>query len=451
MANKCKINKDTKICDSCYKHSEFNKLKGSIDIGSSTITFPIKADPKNTCAFLNTSCPNNPCDSLTGGAQGACNNILQNVHDGITSGKKDTKSIIKNLIDYGTDDASKNVILQGTLNKLLCDISAAGINPENLPGAGSITMDSAKAEYDWYFLNNLGIYNARTNSQISNYNTSTEWITFGIATIISFIMLIEQFSSWWPSGKQGSKTLIASFLIILVGVIIVMSLTVWKSDISSDTEGEKDTDEEEGVKSDSPTSPSTVLQYILSYLSLLAIVFIVVMALRKGFSVRLLMVIPILFWITTTYFSYLYAPKLMMYLTFLLIMGELLSIYFPVLQNHRNISRLVLNAIIIVVIWMVYGYGQTKNQDCNKEDKTKDGTCKEGSIKNFVGKNNSLLIIAISLTFFTVAKVALNFSGGIMGTKSQDSLSGFVLRHTGFINREVFDYMLFNLEKGFSK
>jgi len=451
MAAKCNIDKDTTICDSCYQHSEFNKLKGTVDIGGSTITFPIKADPKNTCTFLNTSCPNNPCDLLEGGAKSACNNILQNVHDGITSGKKDTKSIIKNLIDYGTDDASKNVILQGTLNKLLCDISAAGINPENLPGAGSVTMDSAKAEYDWYFLNNLGIYNARTNNQISNYNTSTEWITFVVATIISFIMLIEQFRSWWPSGKQGSWTLIGSFAIILVSIIIVMSLTVWRSGISSETEGEKDKDEEEGVKASVPTSPSTVLQYILLYLSLLSVVFIVIIALRKGFSVRLLMVIPILFWIATTYFSYLYAPKLMMYLTFLLIMGELTSIYFPVLQKYRNVSRLVINMIIIIVIWMVYGYGQTKNQDCNKEDKNKDGTCKDGSIKNFIGENKSLLIIAVSLTIFIVAKIALNFKGGIKGNELQDSLTGFVFRHAGFINREVFDYMLFNLEKGFSK
>ncbi len=69
--------------------------------------------------------------------------------------------------------------------------------------------------------------------------------------------------------------------------------------------------------------------------------------------------------------------------------------------------------------------------------------------KQYVGQNNSLLIIAISLTVFTFIKIGLNIMGKTKTVDSKDSLKGFVSKHLGFINIEVFDIMIRKLESGF--
>ncbi len=357
MVAECINDKDnTQVCESCYEHSKFNKLKGSVDIGNGmpSIIFPIKADSKNTCAFLNSSCKSNSCDGMATGATKSCNNILYNIHGAITGGDKTTDMIIDDLTSYGTDDKSKSVILTNTLKKLICDISVAGIDDTNLPGAGTHTIGSAKVEYDWYYLNNLGISNTITSGKNGkNYNNSTELITFIIAMCITLLLIGLQIRDWIPNKSGGSWVLFGTFIMLLIAVIITMALTLWTSEISSATEDVKDLDDEEGntpVKPD-PVAPSNVMSKMLMYTCIIAIVSIIVIGFQKGFSLYLLLIIPILFLNLTTYFSYFYAPKLMLFLTFLLIIGELLQMQSSV---NKKISESVLNLIIIGVIWFVF-------------------------------------------------------------------------------------------------
>jgi len=368
---KCDNNvaKSDRVCHSncVYTKKEFNTKDVIYKNFGTPPALPKKFQScKDFNKFFN-GCSENFCEKLDPNDRNSirkCKDLLQNTFSNNSSPSKYIDNVIH---EHKTDPQVGMSLLGAALKQLVCNVGASNTDIKNLkPSDQKPHMSESKLELDWWWNNNMGHLRGQNKKEGEIYSTTK--ITYGISMFIVIILFAKILYNLW---NDDSKVNIIWFLIIAIGLAIIFGVIANKDKISpkpklptssTDPNHPEDTDDKT-KKTDSSkpldksyTSFSKVFPWFLLGVSILGIILGVFTKSNNKIIGGLLMGI-ITIYICMTLFSYFYAPKVLLFLTFLAIIIEF--IFMTVGKEFYKwgiIGSTILTILLMLWVWKESSY-----------------------------------------------------------------------------------------------